>query len=133
LHAGTAKKTLPLLVFPCFYLSVRGECFSLHTRHLSSEQCSQEKQSLQGNFLVQADRFSGTYILPGIPGMETNGMGNPLSTNGFYETKVNRETTISSSPENSGASPQSPITIHAQSRIFCRHFFLTDFLPGYIS
>jgi hypothetical protein len=58
--------------------------FTRHTRHRSSEQYSHEKQSLQGYFPVHADCLSGTYNLPGIPGMETNGMTPPLSINDFY-------------------------------------------------
>jgi hypothetical protein len=34
---------------------------------------------LQGYFPVHADCLSGTYNLPGIPGMETNGMAPPFN------------------------------------------------------
>jgi hypothetical protein len=60
-----------------FLFFLAGGCFSRHIRHRSSEQYSQEKQSLQGNFFDLVVHVSGTYSLPGIPGMETNGMAFP--------------------------------------------------------
>jgi hypothetical protein len=84
LQAGQAGTGSCLIQFSRVSFFLDGAIFSLHTRHRSSEQYSQEKQSLQGCFRVQAGRFSGTYSLPGIPGMETNGMTPPLSIYDFY-------------------------------------------------